>query len=111
MGSTENGSSSHVSLKQAPKGKGTPSALATTVVVAVVAVARREPPGESFQPASYRGSGKFLALCGASFNSFNYICGLDRFSWLLKFILQRVISKGVRNICGHCGFPPGLQEE
>lgn len=81
------------------------------VVVTTVAMARRELPGESFQKAPQGVSGKFSALCGASFNSFNYICGLDPFGWPLKFISQRVVLKGVRNICGHCGFPPGLQEE
>lgn len=57
------------------------------------------------------GTGCFPAFRGASFSSFNYICGLDRFAWPLKSISQRVVLKQARNICGGCGFPPGLQEE
>lgn len=57
------------------------------------------------------GTGHFPAFCGAGFSGFNYICGLDGFAWPLKSISQRVVLKWARNICGSCGFPPGLQEE
>lgn len=56
------------------------------------------------------GTGHFPAFCGASLSGFNYICGLDGFAWPLKSISQRVVLKWARNICGSCGFPPGLQE-
>ena len=61
--------------------------------------------------APREGTGRFPAFRGASFGVFNYICGLNRFAWPLKSISQRVVLKRARNICGGCGFPPGLQEE
>lgn len=70
------------------------------------------PPACAAAAAPRQGTGRFFpAFPGAGFSGFNYICGLDRFAWPLKSISQRVVLKRARNICGGCGFPPGLQEE
>lgn len=68
-------------------------------------------PASTTASAPRQGTGHFPAFRGASLSGFNYICGLDGFAWPLKSISQRVVLKWVRNICGSCGFPPGLQEK